>query len=209
MRRPRPARAALLALALHACVPAAVPNPGPSGADGLVPPGYGTLRQDEITLSLTSGALEVKVTPMAEWVLRLTAPDTHRRLSALAATHRAALAERTAGEPALFLVSFFSRDPGTPYLPEDVELVNRGRRVRPAAIRGLSSRFEMRRLEPEVTEMAVYAFPGSVDLDQDLVVEYGAVRSTQWSVILRRLEAERARVRARIGGGREGYVSSP
>lgn len=180
------------------CVPATVPGPAPSS--DLVPPGYGTLRQDEITLSLETGDLQVKVTPLVEWVLRLTAPDTHRRLSALATTHRAALADDTPGSPTLFLVSFFSRTSGTPYRPEDVELVNRSRRMRPQAIRGLSSRFDMRRLDPEVTEMAVYAFPEAVDLDQDLVVEYGPVRSIEWSAILRRLEAERARVRARAGG---------
>ena len=205
-------RAWMAAAVLAGCVPAAGPAPGPSDVDALVPPGYGTLRQDEITLTLTSGDLQVKVTPLAEWVLRLAAPDTHRRLSALAATHRASLAEAAGGAPALFLVSFFSRAPGTVYRPEDLELVNRGRRVRPTAIRGISPRFDARRLDAEATEMAVYAFPAEVDLDQDLVAEYGSERSLEWSAILRRLEAERARVRGRVGGAGEvasGYASSP
>lgn len=205
MLPPRPLRTALglalLAAGAAACVPASVPAPAASGADALVPPGYGTLRQEELTLTLTTGDLQVKITPLAEWVLRLAAPDTHRRLAALAAAHGPALEAATDGRPSLFLVSFFSREPGTTYRPEDVELLNRGRRLRPVAIRGLGPRFETRRLDPEITQMAIYAFPADVDLDQDLVAEYGGARNTEWSVILRRLEAERARVRARVGGG--------
>ncbi len=191
--------AAALLLVAAGCVPAAVPPGGLPGDDTLVPAGYGTLRQDEVTLSLQVGDLQVKVTPLAEWVIRLTAPDTYHRLSALAATTRAALPADAPGEATLFLVSFFSRTAGTAFQPEDLELVNRGRRSRPVAVHPVTSGFDARRLDAESTEMAVYAFPPDVDLEQDLTVEYGTVRSTGWSSVLPRLEAERARVRARAG----------
>ena len=49
----------------------------------LVPAGYGTLIQDHFTLTLESGPLRVKVTPLAESVIRLAAPDTYERLAGL------------------------------------------------------------------------------------------------------------------------------
>ena len=48
--------------------------------------------------------------------------------------------------------------------------------------------------------MAVYAFAGAVDLEADLTLMYGLERSTEWSVILPRIHAERVRARARAGG---------
>ena len=53
----------------------------------LVPPGYGTLLQDQISLRLQSGSLLIKVTPLDEGIIRLTAPDTYERLKGLAQVH--------------------------------------------------------------------------------------------------------------------------
>jgi hypothetical protein len=53
-----------------------------------------------------------------------------------------------------------------------------------------------------VTQSAVYAFPAEVDLEQSLVVDYGTELGTGWDEVLRRLEAERGRARARAGLGR-------
>mgnify|MGYP001058887056 CR=1 FL=1 len=49
--------------------------------------------------------------------------------------------------------------------------------------------------------MAVYAFPDGIDLEQDLEVEYQELRSRDWDRVLPVIEAERARLRARQGGG--------
>ena len=57
----------------------------------LPPPGHGTLRQEEISLSLTSGALRILVTPLEESATRVTAPDTYRRLSSMSNAHRLSL----------------------------------------------------------------------------------------------------------------------
>ena len=68
------------------------------------------LLQDDITLVVRTDALQLKVTPLEEWVIRLTAPDTYARLSALAASHRAEVTRRTGVETAsLFFVSIFGR----------------------------------------------------------------------------------------------------
>jgi len=168
----------------------------PGRARPLPPPGLGTLRQDDITVSLRQDALQIKVTPLLERVILATAPDTYRRLHGLAEAH----GDPTLGdERAYFLVSFFTEDPGTAYMPEDLNLVSRGLRLRPDRIAPVTPDWGQYRLEQRRTEMAVYAFEGSVDLESELVVLYQGVESSEWTVIRPRVEAELVRVRARPG----------
>ena len=204
----RPASRALLVFALVAlfllsgcAVPPGMEGGSATNTDSfetLPPPGYGTLRQDEISLSLTSGALRILVTPLEESATRVTAPDTYRRLSSMSNAHRNAPG---IGESApLFLVSFFSEQPDERFVPEEVQLVSRGIRLRPSAIIAVTPSWGERRLRQRVTEMAVYAFSSTVDLESDLTLVYGLDQTSAWSVILRRIQAERARARARAGG---------
>lgn len=173
-------------------------------ADLLVPPGYGSLLQDDITLTVRTDLLLLKITPLEEWVLRLTAPDTHMRLSALASSHRTEVVRRTGvGAPALFLVSIFGRGPGATFRAEDVQIVSRGRRLRPLLVREMTSGWGEGRVDPGETQAAVYAFPEPIDLEQPIAVEYGTESGSAWEDVLQRLEAERTRARARAGlGGR-------
>ena len=172
---------------------------GPASERVLVPAGYGTMIQDEFTLTLESGALRVKVTPLAESVIRLAAPDTYERLAGLARSSRPALRSQ-AGDPSLFLVSFFTRDPTVRYEPEGLHIVNGGLRYRPEAIRAITPRWGEQRLRQEEIQMAVYAFNPAIDLEITLTVEYEGARDTSWEGIVTRLELERARVRGRTGG---------
>lgn len=183
----------------------------PPGADStlpdddrelLVPPGYGTLRQEELSLSVVKGSLVLRVTPLEEWVIRLAAPDTYDRLSGLARSYGASLASTRSGDdPALFLVSFFSSDQGTVYDPEDVHLVNRGRRYRPLGIEPVSTGWGDTRLVQREPALAVYAYAPELELDMGMRLEYEDVVNDRWSEILQRLQAERSRARARAGGG--------
>lgn len=185
-------------LALVGCTIAPAPERAtPPGDDVLPPPGYGTLLQDEVTIRMVSNELEIKVTPLAEAVTRVTAPDTYQRLSGLARAHRSAVPP----ESVLFLVSFFSEQPGTRFIPEEVQIITRGLRVRPVAIAPVTPSWGQRRLQQRQTEMAVYAFPSDVDLESDLVVAYELEENSAWSSILARVQAERARARARAGIG--------
>lgn len=190
----------LCAAALAAsCVPAPGAGPGPGSEAGpLPPPGSGTLRQDEITVLLTSGDLQIKVTPLAESVIRTTAPDTYRMLAGLAGRFTQEAVRRTGSDhPTLFLVSFFSDRPEVPFVPEELQVISGGLRRRPGAILPVTPGWGQRRLEQRETEMAVYAFGPTIDLESDLVVVYGLVESAQWRAILPRVQAERARARAR------------
>ena len=168
----------------------------------LPPPGHGTLRQEEISLSLTSGALRILVTPLEESATRVTAPDTYRRLSSMSNAHRNA--PGIEGSATLFLVSFFSEQPDERFVPEEVQLVSRGIRLRPTSIVAVTPSWGERRLRQRVTEMAVYAFSSNVDLESDLTLAYGLEQTAAWSVILLRIQAKRARVRARAGGSGNG-----
>ncbi len=204
-RPPRAARypvpPAAWALLLSACT--LVPSGAPAGpAEPLPPPGYGTLRQDDVTLTLTSGALQVKVTPLDEAILVATAPDTYGRLRRLVDAHSArAVVESGIERPSLFLVSFFSEGQGTSFVPEEVQLRSLGMRLRPVAILSVTPGFGQRRLEQREPEMAVYVFPDAVDLESDLLVTYGLVENDGWSTVLSRVRAERARARARANVG--------
>jgi hypothetical protein len=169
-----------------------------TGLDTLPPPGFGTLRQDEVTVALSSGPLEVKVTPLAESVIRVTAPDTYRRLSGLASLHLPEAVRQTGlSNPTMFLVSFFSEAPETAFVPEELQIISRGMRLRADAILPVTPGWGQRRLAQRATEMAVYAFAERADLESDLVVAYGLVESGAWNAILPRVQAERARARAR------------
>ena len=184
------------------CVPAGgAPGPAsgsPEPGRNLVPAGYGSLRQEEFTVTLRDGAVQVKVTPLAEWVIRLAAPDTYRRLAgAVARVDRG----ETEGRLPVLVSLFTDAAGGAEVEIRDLELVNRGRRFRPLAIHGLTSDWGSGRLPPRTTHQAVYLFEAGVDLEMELVVEFGGARGDEWNRILPRLETERARVRARAGGG--------
>lgn len=167
----------------------------------LVPQGYGTLHQDEITVTLREGPLLIKATPLAEEVIRLTAPDTYTRLHSLAESRRAE-AERQSlgrGSPSLWFVSLFSYEPDVSFQPEDLRLQQQGRLMRPRAILPLGSGWGRQRLQQQEQQSAVYAFEENVDLDQPLTVLYGQQRSDAWESIIPRLKIEEAKVRSRAG----------
>ena len=206
--------ATLMLLVLAGCATGGVPPaedapPREGGATqgkraeaNLVPPGYGTLRQDEFTVSLRSGALLIKVTPLTEPVIRLAAPDTYDRLHALAESRRAeAAAAAMVAEPELFLVSFFSYEPNVEFQPEDLQLVQQGRLLRARAVLPVTPGWGKQRLQQQETQIAVYAFSEPIDYQQALVVRYGMEESRGWDRIIPVLEVERAKVRARAPVG--------
>ncbi len=207
-RRVHPASALLCALLGACALPAGYatgdgdgPPPAPVGEEALPPGGLGTLRQDEVSVTLRSGPLRILLTPLDEWVIRATAPDTYARLSALARRHRSSEDEQ------LFLVSLFSDEDGVRFVPEEIQLISRGLRRRPRRIEGITPGWGERRLRQRATEMAVYTFDGPVDLDSgDLRLAYGLHETAAWSRILPRVQEELARIRAR---GLQSERSSP
>ncbi|CAN5813774.1 hypothetical protein BH23GEM9_BH23GEM9_15060 [soil metagenome] len=197
---------------LGACAPATMSDPagGAGGVQGqtlggaatgqreMVPAGYGTLRQDDITVSIRSGSVLLKVTPMDEATIRLLAPDTHSRLHALRESRHEEAARNMLRTPELFLVSFFSNEPDVAFQPEDVQLFHQARVLRPQAILPVSSGWGRQRLAQQETQLAVYAFEGPIEYDQSMTVRYGALESDEWRQIITRLENERGKILARV-----------
>lgn len=205
-----PARAATTFLALLSAGCLAAPATLPAGPESLPKPGTGTLRQSEISLSLTSGSLDILVTPLGEAVIRTAAPDTYRRLSGLASRYLPEAMRRTGAEaPKLFLVSFFSESPDVSFVPEEIQIISRGARRRPEAIFPITPGWGQRRLDQRETETAVYAFGDGVDLESSMTVVYGLVENANWPAILTRIQAERARARSRGTARRTSQSSSP
>jgi hypothetical protein len=166
--------------------------------DGLIPAGYGSLRQDDFSVELTEAGLHVKVTPLAEAVIRLAAPDTYERLNALARSRTEAAERLSEGAAELFLVSFFTRDANVEYRPDELQLNHRGRTLLPVGIVPLTTGWGRHLLQPQQTQSAIYVFPADFDFSLPLTVRYGLRQSDEWHRdVIQRLDDERTRVLAR------------
>jgi hypothetical protein len=197
----------LILLALCACAKAGVAQEPRPAVDAsaqdttrkvLVQPGFGTLKQDEFTLGIRSGALLVKVTPLNERVIRLAAPDTYNRLHALAESRRADAAARVSSqEPELFLVSFFSYQPDVTFQPEDVQLDYNGKLLRAGAILPLTSSWGKQRMDQQETQTAIYVFADRIDFELPLIVKYGTEQNMDWQRVIPKLEVERSKIASR------------
>lgn len=164
----------------------------------LVPPGYGTLKQDEFSVGIRSGSLLVKVTPLNERVIRLAAPDTYNRLHALAESRRADAVARTGDtQVELFLVSFFSYEPDVTFQPEDVQVEYNGMLLRPGTIIPLTPGWGRQRMGQQETQAAIYAFGETFDYELPLTIKYGMDQSLDWQRVIQRLETERSKIQSR------------
>ena len=189
--------AAVTGLAACTIAPPPEGSVAPVAADSLPPPGFGTLRQEEISMTLQNQDLQIMVTPLAESVILVTAPDTYERLRRIADRNRGDLPTSSV----LFLVSFYTQQAEVRFVPEEVQILSRGLRVRPRAIEPVTPTWGQRRVRQRATEMAVYAFPPDVDLTSELTLAYGLEQGGNWPGVLARVQAERARARARAGIG--------
>jgi hypothetical protein len=210
MNRPQRSRwiVVLAATAASACaMPGSGPTPSPVAAQSvdvqqaMVPAGYGTLKFDEITMSMRIDALLVKVTPLDEGVIRLLAPDTYERYHALAERRREEATAATRGvPPEMFLVSFYSYEPDVDYQPEDLQLSHQGRLMRAVKIMPITGSFGRQRLAQQENQSAIYVFDEPINYGLRLVVRYGLKEDASWSSIIQKLEVERSKVRAKAGG---------
>lgn len=171
---------------------------GPS----LVPAGFGTLRQDDISLRVSQFGLQVRAIPLDESVIRVLSPDSYRAMRELVTSQQARVAQvqrRTAlPRLSLWYVSFFALQQGeTRFSPMEFIISNVGRDFQPLDVIPLSPGFGSQRLRQREVQHAVYLFDGQVDVNQPLAIVYETARNDEWSLILQRIERERALVRSR------------
>src|SRR5256885_15262065 len=114
-RTVRPGPLASVAI-LGAAVLSILPSfPRSASAQDTLPAGYGTLKRDDIVVRFATDQLEIQVLPLAEYVIRLLAPDTYRSLEQLLKSRQRDIrdAAQRAGleRPTLVMVTFFGRSP--------------------------------------------------------------------------------------------------
>ena len=177
-----------------------------SGQDTL-PVGFGTLKRDEITVRFTTGTLEIQVLPLEEDIIRLLAPDTYRSLSALVQSRRreleAAAARSGLLDASLVMVTFFAIQPQARFMPEDLDISNRGRMFRPVAIVALTPAWSSLQLDARQQAAAIYLFEDGISFREAMTVSYQGLHNNSWSSSINALERERARVLARAQGSRD------
>jgi len=209
---------AAIAIALAACgAPSpstAQPQPSPipgrvthdSTAASLVPVGFGTLRQEDISIILQQNGVRVTLIPLDEAVIRTLAPDSYRALRAPLESKRQQIMQRSSirgiREPHVWYATFAGLVPDARFVPTDITVTSGGREFRPIDVIGLSTGFSEQRLQPRETQRGLLVFDEALDTSQPLVVIMGSDRNTDWSndrsdSILSRVEAERAQIRAR------------
>ena len=204
---PAPAPSSTAQRAATGADSAARPRPVADSVPGLPPPGFGTLRQDDISLRLTSSNLQVRATPLDESIIRLLSPDSYRAMSELKRSKSeaiAAVARRNAvRQLSLWYVSFFAVEQGeTRFSPREFIITNVGRDFRPLDIIPLTPGFGEQRLRQNGRQDALYAFDGQVDVQQPLTVSYETARNDDWGTMLPQIERERALVKSRASARR-------
>ena len=206
-RRVARATLALVAMACAPVGPVTAPAPMASAtrpdSATLVPPGLGSLRQDDVALHLQLQGLEVRAIPLDESILRTLSPDSYRSLRELVASQRDAIAsvERRSGARPLnvWYVSFFGTEVGeVRFSPMEMIVTSVGRDFRPIEVVPLTPGFGAQRLRQRESQSALIVFDGQIDVNQPLVLQYETAQNGEWASILERVERERALVRSRV-----------
>ena len=186
-------------------VDSVVPVRGDTLSGTLIPAGFGTLKQDDISIRLQIGGKQVRALPLDESVIRTLSADSYRALRGLQESVRAQInevAQRSGTQRySLWYVSFYGIEPDARFSPRDVIITSSGRDFRPIDVLPLSSGFGSQRLAQREVQQAIYLFDASVDLTQPLNVTIEGTLSTSWGTTLRRIELERALIRSRASRG--------
>lgn len=171
----------------------------------LPPAGFGTLSQDDITIPIDVSAnnLAIKVTPLTEWVIRMTAPDTYRRLNGYKVARGEQIRDRARrngerGWPLVLFVSFYTRAVESTYEPYDLQIRAQNVVYRPFDIIAVTPDFNRERLRQQESQVALYLFEGDIDLNLPIEVEYDGRRSGRWSGIRSVLDRELTKVMSRV-----------
>jgi hypothetical protein len=190
------------------------PVPGPpvgrpapdTTALALIPPGLGTLKQDDIAIVLQPTGVRVTAIPLDETVIRTLAADSYRSLHATIESKRQQITQRAASHgvraPRVWLATFVGLTPDARFSPTDITVTSGGRDYRPIDVIALTPGFSEQRLQPREIQRALLLFDEGLDVSQPVVVAMGTEKNTDWSndrgdSILSKIETERSRIQAR------------
>jgi hypothetical protein len=170
------------------------------GSDTLPPAGFGTLKQEDVSIEIDLPNLVLRIMPLAEPVIRLLSPDAyaslHRLLEIRAPAIDSVARRRGIGHPTAFMVTFFALQDRVPFSPDEVTVTSRNQMFRPIAALPLTPGWSSGLLTLRSTQSAVYVLE-QIPVLEPLQISYGGVTNGQWEATLRTLDQERAQVVAR------------
>lgn len=186
-----------------AAAPVTTVQQGDTAGLAQLPPGYGSLRQDDLSLHIDGGTVLIRALPVDESLIRLLTPDSYRALHDLkegSRTQLDAIARRYGGRSvSVWLVSFYGVAPNARFTPGDLTVNSVGRDFRAYDILSLTVGFGENRLRQRETQSALYVYDGDVQVNQPLSISYQGATDASWDQTLQTIERERTMVRARSG----------
>ncbi len=189
-------------LALVACAPSVQGQDSSNGVHGDLPPaGFGTLNQGDVALTLNVDELEIRIVSLDERVIRLLAPETYSSLRGVRDSRAAEIDTLTRRNgitaPGLFFVTFFGKNPGARYDPQNLTLVIRNQLYRPVGVIPYSANFNSQQLEVRQQASGIYIYEEVTPVFEPFTVSYGSA-TADWEGKLTRLQRERSRVMSRV-----------
>jgi len=192
----------LLTLGLLGCAGSATGQSGERTRP--LPPGYGSLSQNDLSLRMSNGDLEIRFMPLDSRVTPLLARDAYQSLRSLVERNRRAIdsvaARAGVSEPGLALVSFFGQRPDVRFDPQTLTLLIRNRVFRPLGLIPIGTRFTSQQLGVREQASAIYLFEEDIPVDDSFTLSYAELQSDDWERKQPILDRERARVSARARG---------
>lgn len=172
-----------------------------------IPPGFGSLRRDDVAIRFRTPQVEIQLLPLDEQVIRLLAPDTYQSFASLLRTRATEVSEAATragvARPMIFMVTFLGVVPAARFSPDDVTIISRGRLFRPVGIVPLSPRWGSNQLEAREQAAALYLYDEGIGLTEQLTVSYQGMSNDAWGRAVSLLERERARAAARASSAVE------
>ena len=177
-------------------------------ASSRLPPGYGTLTQNDLALRVVTPDIEVRFIPLDQRVTRLLAKDSWESLQSLVKSRRASIDSianmEGVSRPGLALVTFFGQRTNARFDPQTLTLVVRNRVFNPLGIVPFSGKFTSQQLDVREQVSGIYLFEQDLPVDDSFTISYNGINSGDWSGKQRQLDSERARVALRArGAGRD------
>jgi hypothetical protein len=171
--------------------------------DGLIPAGFGTLRQDQIAIRVQTLGLTISAIPLEESVIRTLAPDSYRTLHAIRESKKAALetlrSRNGLASVQAWYVTFFNVQQGDARFDAfDILVHSVGQDFRPLDALPITTGFGDGRVAQRGQQSAVYAFDPQIDLNQPLTVTALGQQTTVWGdAMLPLIESERSLIWSR------------
>ncbi len=190
-----------LALVAHLTSGAAHTQETPDSSVTMPPMGLGSLKQEQISITILNDQLTVRFEPLNEQLLRLLAPDAYRALSGLIAKNRGAIDSISrysgASQPGLMLLTVYANTPDARFDPTLVGVTVNTRRIEPIGILPLDANFSRQQLAVRTVGMGLFIFSEPLPVYSTLVFTYGTAAAEGWASMIPTFDRELARVSAR------------